>query len=216
MADDHTGSVRRRGPLPRACCQDRSCNCVRVAPPKGTRYCAGQRRPDQANPVATLLGGWAESAGVRGGLVKAAHCASTPIDVLSRRSEPGEHRLSLARRVCDCTLAHMWDPRGFFYFRRHRLYTNRVPFMRLSQAHMPRAFMSLLVGLEAVRGEEVRPQGRHGRDADVPAEAGGRRRTSPRAPGRWEALVRRGSGYSKSCVLDGREGPQRQILVVCS
>lgn len=31
---------------------------------------------------------------------------------------------------------NMWSPAGFFYFQRHRLYTNRIPYMRWSQAWM--------------------------------------------------------------------------------
>jgi hypothetical protein len=77
------------------------------------------------------------------------HSASTAIDVLSRRAEAGAHRLRLAREVCAWTMANMWDPRGFFYFQRNRLYANRVPYVRWSQAHMLRALSSLLGALEA-------------------------------------------------------------------
>jgi hypothetical protein len=77
------------------------------------------------------------------------HCASTAVDVLSRRALTDESSLGLARRVCEWTLENMWDPHGFFYFQRHRFYTNRIPYVRWSQAHMFRALTSLLVALEA-------------------------------------------------------------------
>jgi hypothetical protein len=33
-------------------------------------------------------------------------------------------------------LANMRDGRGYFYFQKHRWYTNRIPFIRWSQAWM--------------------------------------------------------------------------------
>jgi hypothetical protein len=72
------------------------------------------------------------------------HSASTAIDVLSRRTQSGDAGLVLARRVYVWALDRMLDPRGFFYFQRHRLYTNRIPYVRWSQAHMLRAIASLL------------------------------------------------------------------------
>ena len=77
------------------------------------------------------------------------HSAATAIDVLSRREEAGESGLTLARRVCAWTLDKMWDPRGYFYFQRHRLSGNRIPYVRWSQAHMLRAFGSLLEAVSA-------------------------------------------------------------------
>ena len=77
------------------------------------------------------------------------HSASTAIDVLSRRAEAGARRLPLARQVCAWTMANMWDQRGFFHFQRNRLYANRVPYVRWSQAHMLRALSSLLGAMEA-------------------------------------------------------------------
>lgn len=77
------------------------------------------------------------------------HCASTAIDVLSRRAEAGAPSLRLARQVCAWTMANMWDSRGFFYFQRNRLYANRTPYVRWSQAHMLRALSSLLCTMEA-------------------------------------------------------------------
>jgi hypothetical protein len=76
------------------------------------------------------------------------HCAATAVDVLSRRRGQDEDCLGLARSVFDWTMSSLWDPGGFFYFRRHRLYTNRIAYIRWSQAHMFRALTSLLLALE--------------------------------------------------------------------
>jgi polysaccharide biosynthesis protein VpsJ len=76
------------------------------------------------------------------------HCASTAVDVLSRRRGQDKHCLALARSVYNWTMSTLWDSSGFFYFRRHRLYTNRVAYVRWSQAHMFRALTSLLLALQ--------------------------------------------------------------------
>lgn len=44
--------------------------------------------------------------------------------------------METARRVYAWTLAHMRDPRGFFYYQKGRAGTNRIPYMRWSQAWM--------------------------------------------------------------------------------
>ena len=77
------------------------------------------------------------------------HSAATAVDVLSRRKESGADGLTLARRVCGWTLKNMWDPRGYFYFQRHRVSVNRIPYVRWSQAHMLRALGSLLGAVQA-------------------------------------------------------------------
>ena len=59
-----------------------------------------------------------------------------------------KERIALARRVCDWTLANLLDPRGYFYFQRHRFFTNRIPYIRWGEAHMFKALTSLLVALE--------------------------------------------------------------------
>ena len=74
------------------------------------------------------------------------HSAATAIDVLSRREQPGASGHALARRVCAWTLDNMLDPRGYFYFQRHRLWANRIPYVRWSQAHMLRALGSFMAG----------------------------------------------------------------------
>ena len=79
------------------------------------------------------------------------HDRTYPIDIHSvaqslitlhafRRLDPGAD--GLAASVLDWATAHMWDKRGFFYYRVLRGLTIRTPYMRWSQAWM-------LVGLAA-------------------------------------------------------------------
>ena len=42
----------------------------------------------------------------------------------------------LARRVAAWAVRELYDPRGFFYYQKRRLYTVRTPYMRWSQAWM--------------------------------------------------------------------------------
>lgn len=79
------------------------------------------------------------------------HDHTYPIDIHSvaqslitlqafRRFDPGAD--GLAASVLAWAMAHMWDPRGYFYYRVLRGLTIRTPYMRWSQAWM-------LVGLAA-------------------------------------------------------------------
>ena len=49
-----------------------------------------------------------------------------------------------ARQVASWMVKHMQDPRGFFYYRRHRYYTNRISYMRWSNAWMYLALSTLV------------------------------------------------------------------------
>jgi hypothetical protein len=50
----------------------------------------------------------------------------------------------MARTVFEWAMNHMWDERGFFYYRVHRFYTTRIPYMRWAQAWMLLAMSTLL------------------------------------------------------------------------
>jgi hypothetical protein len=68
-----------------------------------------------------------------------------PIDVhaaaeaISFFSDEGAPYSQLAGRVLDWTMANLADPRGYFYFQKTPRHTNRIPYMRWSQAWMFRA-----------------------------------------------------------------------------
>ncbi len=72
------------------------------------------------------------------------HSCAQAIIVLTKlgRLEPGLFGRAMA--VARWTLAHLRDPEGFFYFQRTRWWTNRIPYMRWSQAWMLRAMAELL------------------------------------------------------------------------
>lgn len=58
------------------------------------------------------------------------HCPTQAVVFFSRM---GPAYLELTRRILEWTIANMQDPAGFFYFQRHRWYTNRIPYMRWGQ-----------------------------------------------------------------------------------
>lgn len=59
------------------------------------------------------------------------HCSCQAIVVLSNDLAG---QCSLVDRVLQWTLQHMLSPEGYFYFRKGRFHTNKIPYMRWSQA----------------------------------------------------------------------------------
>ena len=64
-----------------------------------------------------------------------------------RHLEPDNVRL--ARSVFQWAMDHMWDDRGFFYFRKLRFGMNRIPYMRWTEAWMLFAMAELLTFIHA-------------------------------------------------------------------
>lgn len=58
----------------------------------------------------------------------------SPAEAIYFFSGEGEEYRSLTRNILTWTIENMWDKSGYFYFRRTRHYTNRIPYMRWSQA----------------------------------------------------------------------------------
>lgn len=75
------------------------------------------------------------------------HSCAQAIIIFTRfnKVEPG--LLNRAVAVARWTLDHMRDREGFFYFQRRRFWTNRLSYMRWSQAWMMRALSHLLSAL---------------------------------------------------------------------
>jgi hypothetical protein len=82
------------------------------------------------------------------GAPKYFHNSAYPIDIHScsqailtfcalRRRDPSA--VELALRTAIWTVRNMQSPEGFFYYQRHRFWTNRTPYMRWGQAWMFRA-----------------------------------------------------------------------------
>jgi hypothetical protein len=74
------------------------------------------------------------------GAPKYYHDRLYPIDIHSPAqavvffSGEGEQYQPLTERVLGWMLENMWDDRGYFYFRKGRYITNKIPYMRWSQA----------------------------------------------------------------------------------
>jgi len=59
-------------------------------------------------------------------------------------SDPLAGQTELSERVLHWMLRHMWSSKGYFYFRQGRFYTNKIPYMRWSQAWAFHALTSYL------------------------------------------------------------------------
>jgi hypothetical protein len=80
------------------------------------------------------------------------HCVAQSILTLLMLKEMDPGNLPLAHSVLRWALTQLWDDRGFFYYRVLRSCTNRVSFMRWSQAWMLLAMATLL---DVCRGDGV-------------------------------------------------------------
>jgi hypothetical protein len=71
------------------------------------------------------------------------HSAAEGIIVFTRLRELDAKNLDWAKRIALWTITNMQDPKGYFYFQKHRHYCNRIPYMRWSQAWMFKALVYL-------------------------------------------------------------------------
>jgi hypothetical protein len=72
------------------------------------------------------------------------HCVAQSLITLLKLSQLDAGNLPLAHSVLRWALTRLWDDRGFFYYRILRSHTNRISFMRWSQAWMLLAMATLL------------------------------------------------------------------------
>jgi hypothetical protein len=93
------------------------------------------------------------------------HCVAQSLITLMafRRFDPSLE--ALARSVLAWAMAHMWDERGYFYYRLLRGLTIRTPYMRWSQAWMLLALVAL--ASEGRRDRTLAPCPRNRRAGDV-------------------------------------------------
>lgn len=86
------------------------------------------------------------------------HCvAQSLITLLALKDlDPGNQRI--AERTLDWAMRHMWDERGFFYYRVLRFWTVRTSYMRWSQAWMLLALSTVIESsaLQVVRRPAMR------------------------------------------------------------
>ena len=76
------------------------------------------------------------------------HCSAQGIVTCLKLQEFDPRSLDLAARIARWAIENMQDRRGYFYYQRTRWYTNKVPYMRWSQAWMFYA-LSLLIAQRA-------------------------------------------------------------------
>ena len=88
-----------------------------------------------------------------------AHSAGQSLITLSDLKELHSSSLDLANQVCQWSIANLRDREGFFYFQRRRLYTNRIPYMRWSQAWMLLGLATLAEALSIERNDETPQEG---------------------------------------------------------
>ena len=98
------------------------------------------------------------------GSVRYFHDRTFPIDIHSvaqsiitlltfKDVDPGN--LPLALTVTQWALSHMWDDRGFFYYRILRSHTNRISYMRWSQAWMLLAMVMIQEASSSVAAKSL-------------------------------------------------------------
>jgi hypothetical protein len=71
------------------------------------------------------------------------HCVAQSIITLVECRDLGADNMALAQSVFQWAMAHMWDNRGFFYYRILRYCTIKTPYMRWSQGWMLLAMATL-------------------------------------------------------------------------
>ncbi|UCB52158.1 MAG: delta-aminolevulinic acid dehydratase [Candidatus Zixiibacteriota bacterium] len=72
------------------------------------------------------------------------HSCAQSIITLTKFSSSGDRIKQLKDKVVTWTLNNMQDSDGYFYFQKRRLFTNRIAYMRWSQAWMLKALTSVL------------------------------------------------------------------------
>ncbi len=72
------------------------------------------------------------------------HCVAQAIITLMELEDLDPACVTEAQSVFQWAMNHMWDDRGFFYYRRLRHWTNRISYIRWSQAWMLLAMATLL------------------------------------------------------------------------
>ncbi len=83
------------------------------------------------------------------------HSVAQSIITLLTFKDADSGNLPLAHSLLDWAVTHMWDDRGFFYYRVLRSHTNRISYMRWSQAWMLLAIVMLQEASSSESAEEL-------------------------------------------------------------
>jgi hypothetical protein len=84
------------------------------------------------------------------------HCAAQAILTLLSLKDLDTGNVALAQSVCRWSLQNLHSKEGYFYFQKHPFYTNRIPYMRWSEAWMLLALSMLLEEGSNVHEQESR------------------------------------------------------------
>jgi hypothetical protein len=87
------------------------------------------------------------------------HCVAQSIITLVTFQDLAADALDMATSVFDWSKTHMWDPRGWFYYRVLRLTTIRTSYMRWSQAWMVLALAALATAVTHREARATLPVG---------------------------------------------------------
>jgi hypothetical protein len=80
------------------------------------------------------------------------HCVAQSLITLTQFADERPDVLETVPVVFDWAMRHLWDPRGFFYYRVHRIGTVKTSYMRWCQAWMLLALIAVLDRSEASVG----------------------------------------------------------------
>ncbi|MCK4385060.1 MAG: hypothetical protein KAW52_02230, partial [candidate division Zixibacteria bacterium] len=72
------------------------------------------------------------------------HSCAQSIITLVKLDSLSEQNQELAEKVTSWTLSNMQDLQGYFYLQKRRFFTNKIAYMRWSQAWMLKALVTLL------------------------------------------------------------------------
>lgn len=79
-----------------------------------------------------------------------AHSAGAAIGAFIDLRELDPAAIGHAERVARWAIHNLQSPHGYFYYQRHRFYTNRIPYMRWSQAWMSYALAKLMLNKQLI------------------------------------------------------------------
>ena len=76
------------------------------------------------------------------------HCSAQGIVTCLKLRDYDDRSVSLAKKIAQWAIENMQDKTGYFYYQKTRWYTNKIPYMRWSQAWMFYALAQLTFYLE--------------------------------------------------------------------
>ena len=64
------------------------------------------------------------------------HCSAQGIVTCLKLKGYDERSLAIAEKIAGWVIKNMQDPTGYFYYQKHKFYTNKTPYIRWAQAWM--------------------------------------------------------------------------------